>query len=182
VVALDPVAAFYEVRDMEYALDGAHDARSLRRLRRGDCLAKSELLAQLLLECGLHTRLVRWRYQLPAVVPEIDMLPARIDLHRAVQVRRASGGWIVVDPTHDAALSAGRLAVGEWDGLASTVPAYELDGPVLIEGEHDTEIAAVLHEIEDWTSRCDPAALTAWRHSYIHWLRSTRQADLPDEA
>ena len=167
---------------MEYALDGAHDERSLRRLRRGDCLAKSELLAQLLSECGLRTRLVRWRYQLPAVVPEIAMLPARIDLHRAVQVRRSSGDWIVVDPTHDVGLRAGGLAVGEWDGLASTVPAYEMDGPVLVEGEHDTEIAAVLHEIEDWTSRCDPAALTAWRESYICWLRRTRQAEFPAEA
>lgn len=160
---------------MEYALDGAHDEPSLLRLRRGDCLAKSELLAQLLSECGLRTRLVRWRYELPAVVPEIDILPARIDLHRAVQVRRASGDWIVVDPTHDVGLRAGGLAVGEWDGLASTVRAYELDGPVLIEGEHDTEIA-------DWTRRCDPAVLTAWRESYICWLRCTRQAECPAEA
>ena len=110
------------------------------------------------------------------------MLPARIDLHRAVQVRRSSGDWIVVDPTHDVGLRAGGLAVGEWDGLASTVPAYEMDGPVLVEGEHDTEIAAMLREIKDWTIRCDPAALTAWRESYICWLRRTRQAEFPAEA
>jgi len=38
------VACFYAVRDLPYALDGARDAAGLLDERRGDCMAKSELL------------------------------------------------------------------------------------------------------------------------------------------
>jgi hypothetical protein len=37
-------ACYYAVRDLPYALDGAHDAAGLLVQGRGDCLAKSELL------------------------------------------------------------------------------------------------------------------------------------------
>lgn len=40
-----PLAAcFRAVRDLPYALDGAHDAHGLVLQQRGDCMAKSELM------------------------------------------------------------------------------------------------------------------------------------------
>jgi transglutaminase-like putative cysteine protease len=98
VVALnieEAIRAFYEVRDMRYAIDQAHDADTLVAAGAGDCLAKADLLARRLGAAGLPTRLVRWRYELPAVVPEIDRLPSRLDLHRAVEVM-VKGRWLLV--------------------------------------------------------------------------------------
>jgi hypothetical protein len=38
------VPCFYALRDLPYALDGAHDAEGLLTQGWGDCLAKSELM------------------------------------------------------------------------------------------------------------------------------------------
>jgi len=62
VVALNidaAIQAFYEVREMRYAIDEAHDADGLVAKGAGDCLAKAELLARRLGAAALSTRLVR---------------------------------------------------------------------------------------------------------------------------
>ena len=97
------VAVFRAVRDLPYAIDAAHSAHELEELGAGDCLAKSELLGRRLADLGYPVRLVRWRYELPRVVPEADALPGRIDVHRAAQVL-VDGYWVLVDATHDHAL------------------------------------------------------------------------------
>jgi len=91
--------AFREVRDLPYAIDGAHDADALAQIGAGDCLAKSELLGRRLLGLGRTVRFVRWLYMLPAVVPQVDFLPERLDVHRALEVHHR-GRWLLVDPTH----------------------------------------------------------------------------------
>jgi hypothetical protein len=53
------IQAFYEVREMRYAIDEAHDADTLVTAGAGDYLAKAELLARRLGAAGLPTRVVR---------------------------------------------------------------------------------------------------------------------------
>jgi transglutaminase-like putative cysteine protease len=155
------VEAFEAVRDLPYALDGAHDADELIALGRGDCLAKSDLLARKLTELGLEARLVRFRYLLPSVVPEVEALPERTDLHRAVQVG-IGGNWILVDATHDPPLGRGGLTVGHWDGSAPTEPAYPPAGPLLVEGLDDEAIRLELEQISRWVRETDPAVVGRW--------------------
>jgi hypothetical protein len=172
-VPTSAVESFYAVREMPYAINVAHDSSSLERLGAGDCLAKSELLAHKLIAVGVEARLVRWFYQLPAVVPEVKLLPARLDLHRAVQAC-IDGEWLLVDATHDSPLAVGGLTVAEWDGSGPTEPAYPLTGPVFVEGRDDTYIQAALSEIKNWTTKCHPGHLERWRESYITWIAALR--------
>ena len=46
---------FYAVRDMAYSTDAAHDGLSLNQLKRGDCVAKSDLLGQAMRLLGMQT-------------------------------------------------------------------------------------------------------------------------------
>lgn len=167
-----PVASFYAVRDLPYAINAAHDAAALVELGRGDCLAKAELLAQLLGLHGLECRLVRLPYLLPDVVPEVRLLPSRLDLHRAVQVL-LEGCWRLVDATHDVCLGP-ELAVADWDGINATLPAYEPLAKPMVEGQDDTLIAEVVAEIDAWVSTCPAGTLNTWRSAYIRWLDARR--------
>lgn len=164
------VACFYAVRDLPYAMDGEHDAPSLMIRRRGDCLAKSELLRDTLAATGGEARLVRWAYLLPLVVPEAQRLPSRLDMHRAVQLR-TQRGWMLVDATHHLGLAGSTLIVAEWDGTAATPPAHAPIGPIMVEDTDVDDIKGVLRQIESWVSDCPPPLLQEWRSSYIDWLR-----------
>lgn len=167
------VAAFDQVRGLPYAIDAAHDADSLDALARGDCLAKSDLLARRLRRLGFRVRMVRWLYLLPDVVPETRELPSRLDMHRAVEVwsRR---GWILVDATHDPALARAGLTVTEWDGISSTQAAYPPVGPLWVEGRDSDEIANGLARVRRWVDACPPLVLERWREAYIRWLDQAR--------
>jgi len=167
------VRAFLEVRELPYAIDAAHAADDLQRVGTGDCLAKAELLARRLTALGLRTRLVRCRYELPAVVPEVAALPSRLDLHRAVEVF-LDDRWLLADATHDSGLAGTGLTVADWDGLSSTEPAYPPIGPTLVEGVDDLEIDAALNEIREWTRQCHTEDLQRWRWAYIDWLAHQR--------
>lgn len=160
---------------MPYALDAAHDADGLERLGAGDCLAKADLLARLLRTANLETRLVRWRYVLPDVVPEVAELPSRLDVHRAVQVR-IGAHWVLIDATHDPGLASGGLVVATWDGRHPTPTAYPAVGNVMIEGRDETDINLALADIETWTVACDRDILQRWRTSYITWLAKVRRS------
>lgn len=162
------VACYYAVREMPYALDGAHDALELLGQHRGDCLAKSELLGLAAKFLGFPARYVRWRYQLPDVVPETAHLSSRIDLHRAVQLRLAAK-WVLVDCTHQAALRGTPLVVSDWDGQRDTEPAYPPMGDLIIEALDPARVSDACEEIRQWTASC-PAALSAWRIAYSAWL------------
>ena len=174
----EAVVSFYTVREMPYAIDKAHDRASLDRLGAGDCLAKAELLAETLTMVGVETRLVRWPYHLPDVVPEVRLLPSTLDLHRAVEAL-IDGEWKLVDATHDAALAVGGLTVADWDGRRPTEPAYRPRGPILVEGRDQDQIDAMLAEITAWTASCDALALHRWRTSYVAWLASVREFQRP---
>jgi hypothetical protein len=169
------VAIFDEVRDLPYAIDAAHDASTLERAGAGDCLSKSALLATRLADVGVRTRLVRWRYLLPAVVPEALALPSRLDVHRAVQVH-LDGRWLLVDATLDPALAAGGLVVSDWDGAGATRPGYPMRGPLLVEDDDRVAIEVAQADVRRWLRSCDPERLDAWRTAYISWLRACRLA------
>jgi len=168
---LSPAAAcFYAVRDMPYALDGAHDATGLLEQGRGDCLAKSELLSLALRQLGARTRFVRWPYLLPEVVPEVAALPARLDVHRAVHVQ-VGASWVLADATHHPGLRGTALAVNDWDGSHDTGPGYPPAGPMII-GEYPRDrVASTCEEATSWTANCPAEILTRWRSAYIAWLR-----------
>lgn len=169
--ALAPlVACFYAVRDLPYALDGANDAAGLLRQGRGDCLAKSELMKLIAESLGVPARFVRWRYLIPAVVPEVTELPDRLDVHRAVQVRPGPK-WLLADVTHQSGLRGRGLIVADWDGQHDTVPCYPVVGPMMIDDNDPAAVAQACAEVARWTARCPPAVLQRWRSAYIAWLR-----------
>jgi transglutaminase-like putative cysteine protease len=116
------------------------------------------------------------RYLLPVVIPLVDTLPSRVDLHRAVQIQ-INDQWLLVDATHDAPLGRGGLTVAQWDGLTPTPPAYDQVGPILVEGAHDADIGIVLAEIAAWTESCDFQLLRDWQDAYIDWLTAIRGTD-----
>jgi transglutaminase-like putative cysteine protease len=164
------VACFYAVRDLPYALDGAHDADGLLSQGRGDCLAKSELMrlaAQLL---GITARYVCWLYLLPDVVPEVAELPSRLDVHRTVQVR-VGDTWVLADATHHPGLRHTALTVSDWDGEHDTKPGYPPIGPVIVEeAAHDVARQA-REQVRLWTAGCPTQVLARWQSAYIAWLR-----------
>ncbi len=161
---------FYAVRNVPYATDAAHDALGLIRHRRGDCVAKSDLLSRSLRLLGRETRTVRWLYRLPLYPPEVQLLPTLMDIHTAVQMH-GPDGWTLVDATHDPALAGAGLIVNEWDGCSGTAPAYEASGPMW--PEDDPEIDEALRTLKEaYVGRSHDAAL--YRTAFNHWLDSFR--------
>ena len=164
------VACFCAVRDLPYALDGAHDAGGLLVQGRGDCVAKSELLMLAARELGTAARYVCWLYLLPDVVPEVAELPSRLDVHRAVQVR-TGGSWVLADATHHPGLRRTGLRVNDWDGRLDTQPGYPPVGPVIVEDAEQDAAVQARQQVQLWTARCPPQVLATWRSAYIAWLR-----------
>jgi transglutaminase-like putative cysteine protease len=167
------VDVFEEVRELPYAIDAAHDADALVELGAGDCLAKSDLLARRLGRLGIRVRMVRWLYLLPDVIPEVEELPDRLDLHRAVEVWRRRT-WVLVDATHDPGLAGAGLTVGRWDGTTGTEPAYPPLSPRWVEDRDSAEITGALRRTHGWVDRCPPALLARWRRGYMDWLVEAR--------
>jgi hypothetical protein len=166
-----PVAAcFYAVRDLPYALDGAHDADGLLAQGRGDCLAKSELMRLAARKLGMAARYVCWLYLLPAVVPEVAELPSRLDVHRAVQVR-VGGTWVLADATHHPGLRRTPLPVSDWDGKHDTKPGHPPAGPVIVEEAAPDEARQAREQVRRWTTSCPPQVLARWKSEYIAWLK-----------
>lgn len=155
---------FTTVRAIPYATDGAHDASTLLRAGRGDCLAKADYLHRGLARLGHRVRRVRWLYLLPAEPPEVSLLPSRQDVHTAVEVL-ISGRWTLVDATHDPALSALGLTVATWDGLTPTVPAYPPVGRVW-RGDGPEPLPAA------WPP--DQEAGRRYRAAFNRWLNTAR--------
>lgn len=168
--SLPVVACFYAVRDLPYALDGAHHAADLALQGRGDCLAKSELMRLAAQNLGIAARYVCWPYLLPAVVPEVAQLPSRLDVHRAVQVH-VGGSWILADATHHPGLRRTPLAVSDWDGRHDTKPAYPPVGPVIVEEAAQDAARQAPEQVGGWSTSCPPQVLARWRSAYIAWLR-----------
>jgi transglutaminase-like putative cysteine protease len=163
------VACFYAIRDLPYALDGAHDAHGLLEQGRGDCLAKSELMRLAAGQLEIPARYVFWLYELPVVVPEVADLPSRLDVHRAVQVHLA-GTWVLADATHHWLLRDTPLTVSEWDGRHDTLPAYPPAGPVITDDAQDA-VWQVREQVRLWTGQCSRDVLDRWRSAYVRWLR-----------
>lgn len=134
----DRVAAFHAVREFPYATNAGHDMASLRRLGRGNCVAKAEAMRHELSLLAFPARLVRWEYRIPDVVDDARTRGFSRDIHTACQVWIA-GRWILVDATHDPPLRTLGLTVGVWDGSESTEPAYLPTGPTLIVGHRDDD-------------------------------------------
>ena len=173
-LALAAVQAFRTVRDMPYATNAAHDADALRRVGRGDCLAKSALLIEELQGLGLCARRVRWRYLLPEHPVEVRLLPTRYDVHSAVQVRLGER-WALVDATHDSLLAA-KLTVADWDGASHTPPAYEPAGPIWVDGQHDDEIRAEIEEIVQRWHGVSPSVGPTYQRAFNAWLDELRSS------
>lgn len=164
------VGLFTRVRDLPYATDGAHDADSLMRVGRGDCLAKSAYLIREFRNMGIPVRRTRWLYHLPPHPAEVALLPSREDVHTALEVR-IEVEWVLVDATHDPGLAHAGLAVAEgWDGSTSTVPAYPPTGPVWREGDTTPEPTP-----NAWQpSASNPVAGRIYQVSFNQWLRAVR--------
>jgi transglutaminase-like putative cysteine protease len=163
---------FWAIREFPYATDAAHDAASLLIRRRGDCLAKSDLLACAFSAIDIPVRRVRWLYELPGQPPEVARLPTRLDVHTAVQAQ-VDGRWRLVDPTHDSALGALALTVAEWDGIGDTVPAYEPAGPMWRETEDAAQIRGAIDGIDVAYGSCAREALL-YRRAFNSWLDRAR--------
>jgi hypothetical protein len=170
------VACFYAVRDLPYALDGAHDADGLHSQGRGDCLAKSELMRLAAEELRIAARYVCWLYLLPAVVSEVAELPSRLDVHRAVQVH-VGGTWVLADATHHPGLRRTPLPVSDWDGRHDTKPAYPLAGPMIVEESAHAAAWQAREQVRLWTTSCPTEVLVRWRSAYIAWLRQHESQD-----
>jgi transglutaminase-like putative cysteine protease len=164
------VACFYAVRDLPYALDGAHDAAGLLVQGRGDCLAKSELMRLAAQELEIPARYACWLYRLPDVVPEVAELPSRLDVHRAVQVR-IGGTWVLADATHHPGLRGTGLRVSDWDGRLDTQPGYPPVGPVIVEDVARDAARQAREQVQVWTASCPVQVLARWRAAYIAWLK-----------
>lgn len=167
------VALFGAIRDLPYATDGAHNAAGLARHGRGDCLAKSDLLARDLALLGRATRRVRWRYHLPDQPPAVALLPSREDIHSAVEVC-IGGRWVLIDATHDPPLARGGLTVADWDGLGATPPAYPFRGPLWREGRDDAAIAAALAAVAARFAGLPPGAGVPYPAAFNAWLDALR--------
>ena len=149
----------------------------LVQVRRGNCLAKADLLTQGLRLLGEEARRVRWRYQLPAQPPEVALLPSRDDIHTAVEVS-IGGRWVLVDATHDPPLARGGFVVTQWDGEYPTLPAYTPCGAIWREGIDDTAIAAALAAIaaqyQGWTGAPAAVGEQSYLHAFNAWLARLR--------
>lgn len=163
---------FYAVRDMAYSTDAAHDGVSLSQLERGDCVAKSDLLSQVMRLLGMQTRITRWLYRLPDSPTEVRLLPTRLDIHTAVQVLHDSGDWLLLDATFDAPLSRAGLSVALWDGLTSTAPAFAPLSPMWTKDDA-AEIEAALLQIQR-AYRGRDKDVSAYRVAFNQWLDGFR--------
>jgi hypothetical protein len=164
------VACFYAVRDLPYALDGAHDRAGLLLQGRGDCLAKSELMRLAAGVLQIPGRYAWWPYLLPDVVPEVAELPSRLDVHRAAQLR-VGGSWVLADATHHPGLRHTRLRVCDWDGRHDTRPAYPPAGPVQVEDVAQEAVRQAREQVRLWAAGCPGDVLARWRSAYVAWLR-----------
>lgn len=163
-------AVFRAVRDLPYATNAASTAEDLVRWRRGNCVAKADLLAGALAHLGYDTRRVRWCYLLPDL-PAVGLLPSREDVHAAVEVR-IDGEWCVVDPTLDPPLANLGLRVTDWDGHGSTDVAFVPSGPVWREGRDDAEINAAIRWCR--TSAAGVGDTSRYPVAYNRWLEMAR--------
>jgi transglutaminase-like putative cysteine protease len=163
---------FRIVRDMEYATDSAHDAATLLRTQRGDCVAKSDLLVRCMQVLGIGARTVRWLYRLPDHPPEVQRLPSPFDVHTAVQVRSKAGGWLLLDATWDNALSHAGLPVAEWDGMHPTFPAFFPLSPIWTDRE-DPCLKTALAELQAVYEGREADAV-AYRKAFNLWLDQLR--------
>lgn len=165
---------FNTVRDMPYATNAAHDALQLLEIGRGNCLAKSELLATALASLGCEVRFVRWKYTLPRL-PGVVTLPVPFDLHRAVEVK-LEASWVLVDATHDSRL-ASHLRVTDWDGTQSTEPAYDPIGELMRVGVDDEAISAAAAQIHAALGHLDSEQIDSYRAEFnaaLEQIRNTR--------
>lgn len=163
---------FVAVHDLAYGTDSASDAVTLVRQRRGNCLAKSDLLQQGFRRLGYQARRVRWRYELPPQPPEVALLPSRSDVHTAVEIL-VGNLWILVDGTHDPPLARGGLVVAEWDGFSPTQPNCAPVGPTWREGIDDAAIAAAICEISGLYRESDDRA-RVYLPAFNAWLDRLR--------
>lgn len=84
--------------------------------------------------------------------------------------------WQIVDPTHDPALAALGLVVGDWDGRGATAPAYPPVGPIWVVGESDDD-AAWRERLEALTAQVlatQRAAVVAYREQLNGLMDSVR--------
>ncbi|MEV6421600.1 hypothetical protein [Streptomyces sp. NPDC051662] len=133
-------------------------------------MAKSAYLLREFTALGLQARRVRWLYHLPPQPAEVVLLPSREDVHTAVEVHIGTA-WVLVDATHDPALAAAGLTVAaDWDGVASTAPAYPPAGPIWRAGDAGPEPTPNASCREAF----DPAAGRAYRAAFNRWLRAVR--------
>lgn len=167
------VALFYTVRNLPYATDAASDAPMLVRLRRGNCLAKADLLTQAFALLKYQTRMVRWLYRLPDAPAEVAALPSHDDIHTAVEIL-IEGQWQLIDATHDPSLGCVGFVVSEWDGIHSTLPGYVPRGPLWHVGVDNDAIAEAVEAIAArYTDEANARAAT-YRVAFNNWLDAVR--------
>lgn len=169
------LALFYAIRNYEYCTDGAYDALGLIRMKRGNCLAKSDLMIKSLKALGYDAQRIRYLYELPNSPSEVESLPSKDDIHSAARLKK-NNNWIFVDATHDPLLS-NELVVSHWDGINSTELCYIPKGPIWVEGEHDREINQELSRIGKMYEALDtsPSYMTAFNA----WLNTLRRQHIP---
>lgn len=160
----DLIATFLAIRDIPYSTNAGYNVASMRRFKRGNCVAKAEAMAESLRRFGMPVQLVRWEYRIPDIVDDAATRGFGRDIHTACRVRIAHR-WRLVDATHDAGLASLGLPVASWDGDKSTVPAYEPCGPVLTVGDRDDDDAwtVLVAEIEEEVAHAGPARAAAHR-------------------
>jgi transglutaminase-like putative cysteine protease len=163
-------AVFNAVRDLPYATDAAWNAAGLLEQEAGNCVAKSELLAQSLASLGHDTRLVRWAYAITD--PFAHLLPVAFDIHTATQIR-LDGVWVTIDATHDSALPALPFVVNDWNGYSDTLPAYEPISAVWIPGVDDEAIGHATDELTRALAGVETGEYQGQFNAWVRELRST---------
>ncbi len=160
------IEAFTRVRNTPYATDGAFSGAQLMSIGRGNCVAKAECLMALFRDLRVSVRRVRWLYRLPDEPPEVALLPTPSDVHTAMEAH-LGGRWVLVDATHDPALSVAGLTVASWDGKSPTPPAYEAEGLLWRPGDREPEpqLPAIPEE----------SAGRRYQAAYNRWLESFRR-------
>ncbi|MEI6478160.1 MAG: transglutaminase-like domain-containing protein [bacterium] len=152
----DPVeqrkAIFDFVRDIPYSTVTPLTTVGVINERKGSCLTKTMLLAELFGELGYKTRHVTLRYRLPDFPKEVSVIPGQIDYHHALQVL-IEGRWILVDATYDSPLEKLGFTVNDWDGVHDTNLAHV---PLAIKNE-GIENADFDREFAEWEQEIEKA-------------------------
>ncbi len=172
------IALFNAVRDLPYATDAASDAATLIRARRGNCLAKADVLACGFTQLGYRVRTVRWLYRLPGAPAEVALLPSRDDVHTALEVFLGQR-WRLMDATHDPPLAAIGLTVNDWEGQDGTQPAFVPLGPVWQVGVDNEAIASAVATIRARYTDDVSARALRYQTAFNRWLdmaRMTKQS------